>query len=143
MASNLPRCMNLAQVCYDHPDPAICLAAERVCWDGVIGLYDGESYKGGRNKVRRYDPVRGGGFLLSADGVDRGISESKRGVAGAGCAQCSQSFSLNQRIGWTAGLWPRRWLGWAGWVAGPAGWVVCQFSEDGRAPVTLRTMLRP
>ena len=44
--------MNLAQVCYDNPDPAICEAAENVCWDGVIKYYDGESYKGGRN---RYD----------------------------------------------------------------------------------------
>jgi hypothetical protein len=33
--------------------------------------------------------------------------------------------------------------GWAGWVAGPEGWVVCQFSEDGRGPVTVRTALRP
>jgi cathepsin A (carboxypeptidase C) len=51
MATNLPRCMNLAQVCYDNPDPAICLAAATICWDGVIHYYDGESsYKGGRNR---------------------------------------------------------------------------------------------
>jgi len=50
MASNLPRCMNLAKVCYSHPDPAICNAAAEICWDGVIVLYDGESGKGGRNR---------------------------------------------------------------------------------------------
>ncbi|OAA67919.1 Peptidase S10, serine carboxypeptidase [Niveomyces insectorum RCEF 264] len=50
MAEHLPRCLALAQVCYDHPDPAICEAAETVCWNGVIRHYDGESYKGGRNR---------------------------------------------------------------------------------------------
>lgn len=50
MATNLPRCMDLARVCYNHPDPAICLAAEEVCWTGVIELYDGESGSGGRNR---------------------------------------------------------------------------------------------
>jgi cathepsin A (carboxypeptidase C) len=50
MATNLPRCMSLARVCYDNPDPAICQAAEVVCWDGVIKYYNGESYKGGRNR---------------------------------------------------------------------------------------------
>ena len=50
MAANLPRCMDLARVCYDHPDPAICEAANSVCWTGVIEHYDGESYKGGRNR---------------------------------------------------------------------------------------------
>src|ERR1700761_6969776 len=50
MATNLPRCINLAKVCYDNPDPAICQAAALVCWDGVIKYYDGESYKGGRNR---------------------------------------------------------------------------------------------
>lgn len=43
--------MDLAKVCYDHPDPAICQAAEQVCWYGVIEHYDGESgSKGGRNR---------------------------------------------------------------------------------------------
>jgi len=50
MASNLPRCMELAKVCYSHPDPAICNAAGKICWDGVIVHYDGESGKGGRNR---------------------------------------------------------------------------------------------
>ncbi|PSN61633.1 alpha/beta-hydrolase [Corynespora cassiicola Philippines] len=50
MAENLPRCMNLARVCYDHPDPAICTAAQEVCWKGVIEHYDGESGAGGRNR---------------------------------------------------------------------------------------------
>ncbi|CAO2655039.1 Nn.00g117720.m01.CDS01 [Neocucurbitaria sp. VM-36] len=55
MATNLPRCMDLSKVCYDHPDPAICLAAEQVCWSGVIEHYDGESGAGGRN---RFDITR-------------------------------------------------------------------------------------
>ncbi|KAH8880479.1 alpha/beta-hydrolase [Thozetella sp. PMI_491] len=52
MAANLPRCMNLAKVCVENPDPAICIAAGDVCWEGVVKHYDQESYKGGRN---RYD----------------------------------------------------------------------------------------
>jgi cathepsin A (carboxypeptidase C) len=50
MATNLPRCIEVAKTCYDHPDPAICEAASRVCWDGVVKYYDGESYAGGRNR---------------------------------------------------------------------------------------------
>ncbi|KAF2682232.1 alpha/beta-hydrolase [Lentithecium fluviatile CBS 122367] len=50
MASNLPRCLDLARICYDHPDPAICQAGETVCWHGVIKHYDGESGAGGRNR---------------------------------------------------------------------------------------------
>lgn len=50
MATNLPRCMELARVCYSHPDPAICAAASTVCWHGVIKYYDGESGEGGRNR---------------------------------------------------------------------------------------------
>jgi cathepsin A (carboxypeptidase C) len=52
MASNLPRCMDLAKVCYDHPDPAICQAAAQVCWYGVIEHYDGESGDKGGNRNR-------------------------------------------------------------------------------------------
>ena len=52
ISTNLPRCISVAKTCYDRPDPAICEAANRVCWEGVTSLYDGESYKGGRN---RYD----------------------------------------------------------------------------------------
>jgi cathepsin A (carboxypeptidase C) len=51
MATHLPRCMDLAKVCYNHPDFDICQAATRVCWDGVIVHYDGESGGlGGRNR---------------------------------------------------------------------------------------------
>ncbi|KAF2261355.1 alpha/beta-hydrolase [Lojkania enalia] len=50
MAANLPRCMELSRICYQHPDPAICQAAETVCWKGVIEHYDGESGPGGRNR---------------------------------------------------------------------------------------------
>jgi len=50
MASNLPRCINVARVCYDHPDPALCSTAEEICWEGVVVHYDGESGKGGRNR---------------------------------------------------------------------------------------------
>lgn len=50
MAANLPRCMTVAETCYERPDPDICRAASDVCWEGVIKWYDGESYKGGRNR---------------------------------------------------------------------------------------------
>lgn len=56
MATNMPRCLDLAKVCYNHPDPEICQAAEKVCWYGVIQHYDGESGKGGRN---RFDITHG------------------------------------------------------------------------------------
>ena len=62
MATNLPRCMNLAKICYANPDPAICQAAEQVCWDGVIKYYDGESYKGGRNRFDITIPCELDGF---------------------------------------------------------------------------------
>jgi cathepsin A (carboxypeptidase C) len=50
MATNLPRCLELGEICYDHPDPVICAAAIKFCEDGVINYYDGESGKGGRNR---------------------------------------------------------------------------------------------
>ncbi|KAF2709095.1 carboxypeptidase Y precursor [Pleomassaria siparia CBS 279.74] len=52
MAANLPRCMDLSKVCYSHPDPAICHAAETVCWNGVIVHYDGESGDAGGDRNR-------------------------------------------------------------------------------------------
>ena len=55
IAAHLPRCLELARVCYSHPDPAICLAGEEVCWNGVIVHYDGESGTRGRN---RFDITR-------------------------------------------------------------------------------------
>lgn len=56
MATNLPRCMDLARVCYSHPDPAICAVAEQICWDGVVVHYDGESGAGGRNRFNIEEP---------------------------------------------------------------------------------------
>ncbi|KAG4261221.1 hypothetical protein FPRO03_11772 [Fusarium proliferatum] len=56
MAANLPRCLDLARVCYEHPDHAICGAAGKVCWDGVISWYDGESGTGGNRN--RFDITR-------------------------------------------------------------------------------------
>jgi cathepsin A (carboxypeptidase C) len=51
MAANMPRCMEVMDICIKNPDPAICNAAMTVCIDGVIGWYDNESaYKGGRNR---------------------------------------------------------------------------------------------
>jgi cathepsin A (carboxypeptidase C) len=47
MATHLPRCMELTKVCYNHPDPEICFAANKVCWYGVIQFYDSEA---GRNR---------------------------------------------------------------------------------------------
>jgi cathepsin A (carboxypeptidase C) len=49
--------MNLAKVCYNHPDFDICQAAEKVCWEGVIEHYDGESGGvGGRNRFDITNP---------------------------------------------------------------------------------------
>lgn len=58
MAANLPRCTELLSVCYKNPDPAICSAAEGVCFKGVIEYYDGESYAGGRNRFDSESPSR-------------------------------------------------------------------------------------
>lgn len=46
----MPRCMEVADVCDEHPDPAICNTTSAVCEEGVISWFDGESYKGGRNR---------------------------------------------------------------------------------------------
>lgn len=43
MAENLPRCMEVTQTCQNHPDDTICEAAEKVCFDGVAGLYHREA----------------------------------------------------------------------------------------------------
>lgn len=56
MATNLPRCMDLARLCYSHPDPAVCSVASQVCWEGVIVHYDGESGPGGRNRFNIEEP---------------------------------------------------------------------------------------
>jgi cathepsin A (carboxypeptidase C) len=50
MATNMPRCMDVAETCVRNPDPAICHAAETVCYEGVVGWYDDEAGKGGRNR---------------------------------------------------------------------------------------------
>ncbi|KGO76721.1 Peptidase S10, serine carboxypeptidase [Penicillium italicum] len=50
MAANMPRCMELYDTCAVNPDVAICKAAYSVCYDGIVGLYDEESKKGGRNR---------------------------------------------------------------------------------------------
>ncbi|KAF2733640.1 carboxypeptidase Y precursor [Polyplosphaeria fusca] len=63
MAANLPRCMDLSSLCYQHPDPAICLIAETVCVTGVIEYYDGESgYDGGRNRFNIAHPCKDNQF---------------------------------------------------------------------------------
>lgn len=65
MATHLPRCMNLAKVCYNHPDFEICQAASKICWEGVIEHYDGESggAPGGRNRFDITRPCEVGGDL--------------------------------------------------------------------------------
>lgn len=63
MATHLPRCIELARVCYNHPDPALCLAASEVCWNGVIVHYDGESGAGGRNRFDITHPCETGDDL--------------------------------------------------------------------------------
>lgn len=50
MAANMPRCMEVMDTCNQNPDPAVCNAAISVCYEGVIGWYDDESYAGGRNR---------------------------------------------------------------------------------------------
>ncbi|KAJ5212072.1 carboxypeptidase Y [Penicillium cinerascens] len=50
MAANMPRCMDVMDTCNQNPDPAVCNAAISVCYEGVIGWYDDESYAGGRNR---------------------------------------------------------------------------------------------
>ncbi|KAJ5948127.1 carboxypeptidase Y [Penicillium verhagenii] len=50
MAANMPRCMQVLDTCINNPDPAICSAASQVCYDGVVGWFDNESYAGGRNR---------------------------------------------------------------------------------------------
>lgn len=64
MAANMPRCLELARVCYNHPDPAICEAGWEVCWKGVIEYYDGESGSGGdRNRFDITTPCLSGDEL--------------------------------------------------------------------------------
>lgn len=63
MASNMPRCLDLARVCYDHPDVAICEAGFQICWKGVIEYYDGESGAGGRNRFDITNPCYSGDDL--------------------------------------------------------------------------------
>jgi cathepsin A (carboxypeptidase C) len=50
ISSNMPRCMDVTAVCEQNPDPALCSAALSVCYEGIIGLYEDESGKGGRNR---------------------------------------------------------------------------------------------
>ncbi|KAG2414609.1 hypothetical protein HFD88_003800 [Aspergillus terreus] len=50
MAENMPRCMDVAETCNQHPDPAICQAASSVCYDTVMGFFENEVGKGGRNR---------------------------------------------------------------------------------------------
>ncbi|KZF18844.1 alpha/beta-hydrolase [Xylona heveae TC161] len=50
MAANMPRCMDVAEICVKNPDPAVCHAALSVCYEGVVGWYDDEAGKGGRNR---------------------------------------------------------------------------------------------
>ncbi|RDK40928.1 alpha/beta-hydrolase [Aspergillus phoenicis ATCC 13157] len=50
MAANMPHCMDLYDICIQHSDPAICHAAQSVCYDGVVGWYDNEAGADGRNR---------------------------------------------------------------------------------------------
>ncbi|CAG8269428.1 unnamed protein product [Penicillium nalgiovense] len=50
IAANMPRCMEVYDTCAKAPDLAICTAAYSVCYKGIIGLYEDESKKGGRNR---------------------------------------------------------------------------------------------
>lgn len=51
MATNMPRCMRVEEICLRNPDLAICRTASSVCYESIIGWYDDESsFKGGRNR---------------------------------------------------------------------------------------------
>ncbi|CAI7609423.1 unnamed protein product [Penicillium glandicola] len=50
MATNMPRCMEVFDTCAKSLDFAICTAAYSVCYKGIIGWYEDESKKGGRNR---------------------------------------------------------------------------------------------
>ena len=50
IATNMPQCMNVMDICIKNPDPGVCNNALSICYEGVIGLYDDESYAGGRNR---------------------------------------------------------------------------------------------
>ncbi|KAJ5514932.1 hypothetical protein N7463_004484 [Penicillium fimorum] len=50
IAANMPRCMELYDTCTGSPDVTICTAAYSVCYEGIVGLYEDESKKGGRNR---------------------------------------------------------------------------------------------
>jgi len=64
MAANLPRCLDLARLCYSHPDPAICAVGSTICWEGVIKYYDGESGEwGDRNRFDITTPCVSGDEL--------------------------------------------------------------------------------
>lgn len=70
MATNLPRCMDLAKVCYNHPDFEICQAANKICWNGVISHYDGESgSQGGRNRFDITHPCETDDDICYKEGV--------------------------------------------------------------------------
>ncbi|KAJ5774696.1 hypothetical protein N7457_009592 [Penicillium paradoxum] len=50
IAENMPRCMDVFDTCMEHPDVDICTTAYSVCYKGIVGLYEDESKKGGRNR---------------------------------------------------------------------------------------------
>ncbi|KAJ6027783.1 hypothetical protein N7499_001241 [Penicillium canescens] len=50
MATNMPRCMDVADTCIHNPDTDICNTASSVCMDGVTSWYENESGEGGRNR---------------------------------------------------------------------------------------------
>ncbi|KAJ5104368.1 alpha/beta-hydrolase [Penicillium alfredii] len=50
IAANMPRCQEVMDTCVRNPDPAVCAAASAVCYKGVVGWYEDESGKGGRNR---------------------------------------------------------------------------------------------
>jgi cathepsin A (carboxypeptidase C) len=67
LAENMPRCMDVYDTCIQNPDPAICAAAESVCYKGIVGWYEDESGKGGRNRFDSKDPVSNQSLLTLGD----------------------------------------------------------------------------
>jgi len=77
IATKLPQCFEVANICYNHPDPTTYQATSQVCNHGVINYYDGESYAGGRNRFDSNVPQL---FKFSHERLTFVFSESQLNV---------------------------------------------------------------
>jgi len=86
--------MELAKVCYAHPDPAICSVASWVCWNGVIVYYDGESYAGGRNRFDITKPCEMDGLCYSNSQLIQDYLNTTRVFEALGVPKGFQNYSI-------------------------------------------------